>query len=54
VSAIAVIREGTGPEVLLVHGGASPETTWSGLEQLSERWTLIYVYRRGYDPSPPP
>ena len=51
---IAVIRQGTGPEVLLVHGGASPATTWSGLEHLSHRWTLAYAYRRGFDPSPPP
>jgi pimeloyl-ACP methyl ester carboxylesterase len=51
---IAVIREGKGPEVLLVHGGASPATTWSGLEHLSRRWTLLYAYRRGFDPSPPP
>lgn len=53
-STIAVTRRGTGPEILLVHGGASPETTWSGLEQLTQRWTLIYAYRRGYPPSPPP
>ncbi len=51
---IAVIREGAGPEVLLVHGGASPATTWSGLEHLSKRWTLAYEYRRGFDPSPQP
>jgi pimeloyl-ACP methyl ester carboxylesterase len=51
---IAVVREGTGPEVLLVHGGASPQTTWSGLEHLSRRWTLAFPYRRGYEPSPPP
>jgi len=51
---IAVVREGTGPEVLLVHGGASPATTWSGLESLSERWTLAYAHRRGFAPSPPP
>jgi pimeloyl-ACP methyl ester carboxylesterase len=43
-----------GPEVLLVHGGASPATTWSGLGQLGERWTLAFVHRRGYTPSPPP
>ena len=54
MSAIAVIREGSGPELLLVHGGASPTTTWAGLEHLSERWTLAYVYRRGYPPSPEP
>jgi pimeloyl-ACP methyl ester carboxylesterase len=40
--------------VLLVHGGASPRTTWSGLEPLAERWALGYVHRRGYPPSPPP
>ncbi|HTC71572.1 MAG TPA: alpha/beta hydrolase, partial [Solirubrobacteraceae bacterium] len=53
-AAISVIREGKGPEVLLVHGGASPATTWSGLEQLSERWTLMFAYRRGFAPSPDP
>jgi pimeloyl-ACP methyl ester carboxylesterase len=52
-SGVAVIRAGEGPEVLLVHGGASPATTWSGLESLSARWTLAYVHRRGYPPSPP-
>jgi pimeloyl-ACP methyl ester carboxylesterase len=51
---IAVIREGSGPEVLLVHGGASPATTWSALRPLSERWTLAFVHRRGYPPSPAP
>jgi pimeloyl-ACP methyl ester carboxylesterase len=51
---IAVARQGSGPEVLLVHGGASPETTWSGLEHLSRRWTLMYAYRRGFAPSPEP
>ena len=54
VSSIAVVREGTGPEVLLVHGGASPAATWRGLEPLRERWTLAYAHRRGFPPSPPP
>jgi pimeloyl-ACP methyl ester carboxylesterase len=54
VRSIAVIREGSGPEVLLVHGGASPATTWVGLEPLSGRWTLAFAHRRGYPPSPPP
>jgi pimeloyl-ACP methyl ester carboxylesterase len=40
--------------VVLVHGGASPATTWSGLARLSERWTLVTVYRRGFSPSPAP
>ena len=53
-STVAVVRAGTGPEVLLVHGGASPETTWSGLERLTDHWTLVYVYRRGFAPSPEP
>ncbi len=51
--AVAVIREGEGPEVLLVHGGASPETTWGALAPLRARWTLALVHRRGYPPTPP-
>jgi pimeloyl-ACP methyl ester carboxylesterase len=54
VSAVAVTREGDGPEVLLVHGGASPDATWSALASLRTRWTLASVHRRGYSPSPPP
>src|SRR4051812_50089560 len=54
VTEIAVVREGTGPEVLLVHGGASPETTWRGLEPPRDRGALADVHRRGYPPSPPP
>ncbi len=53
MSAVAVMREGKGPEVLLVHGGASPETTWGALAPLTARWTLARVHRRGYPPSPP-
>ena len=48
-----MVPEGEGPEVLLVHGGASPETTWGALAPLRARWTLARVYRRGYPPSPP-
>ncbi|WP_329126901.1 alpha/beta fold hydrolase [Streptomyces sp. NBC_01465] len=51
---IVVVRNGSGPEVLLVHGGAGPRTTWGALAPLAERWTLAYVHRRGYPPSPPP
>jgi pimeloyl-ACP methyl ester carboxylesterase len=54
VSAIAVIREGDGPEILLVHGGASPAATWGALAPLGARWTLASVHRRGYAPSPEP
>ena len=53
MDAVAVVREGTGPEVLLVHGGASPETTWGALAPLKARWSLARVHRRGYPPSPP-
>ena len=49
-----VERAGQGPEVLLIHGGASPQTTWRGLDPLLTRWTLATVYRRGFAPSPPP
>ncbi len=54
MDSIAVIRDGDGPEVLLVHGGASPRTTWDALAPLRARWTLALVHRRGYPPSPPP
>jgi pimeloyl-ACP methyl ester carboxylesterase len=54
VDLIAVTREGEGPEVLLVHGGASASATWSGLAPLKGRWTLVTVHRRGFPPSPPP
>jgi pimeloyl-ACP methyl ester carboxylesterase len=51
---IAVSSQGKGPEVLLVHGGASPSTTWGALAPLRARWTLALVHRRGYPPSPSP
>jgi pimeloyl-ACP methyl ester carboxylesterase len=53
MTAITVLREGSGPEILLVHGGASPETTWGALRPLAARWTLAFAHRRGYPPSPP-
>jgi len=53
MDAIAVVRRGEGPEILCVHGGASPSTTWTGLEALANRWTLVLASRRGYPPSPP-
>ena len=34
------------PEVLFVHGGASPATTWGALAPLAERWALAYFHRR--------
>jgi pimeloyl-ACP methyl ester carboxylesterase len=50
---ITVTREGRGPELLLVHGGASPHTTWQALRPLAVSWTLVTAHRRGYPPSPP-
>jgi pimeloyl-ACP methyl ester carboxylesterase len=50
---ITVTREGRGPELLLVHGGASPRATWQALRPLAEQWTLVLPHRRGYPPSPP-
>nr|WP_275410163.1 alpha/beta fold hydrolase [Streptomyces sp. SID14478] len=38
----------------MVHGGAGPRTTWGPVASLADRWTLAYVHRRGYPPSPPP
>src|SRR3954469_10156104 len=51
---IAVSSLGAGPEVLLVHGGASPATTCAALEPLSARWRFTILHRRGYPPSPEP
>lgn len=51
---IVVVRDGSGPEILLVHGGAGPRRTWGAIAPLAARWTLGYVHRRGYPPSPPP
>jgi pimeloyl-ACP methyl ester carboxylesterase len=52
VEAVAVKAEGEGPEILLVHGGASPDATWGALAPLCSRWTLAKLHRRGYPPSP--
>jgi pimeloyl-ACP methyl ester carboxylesterase len=54
VSGISVSREGDGPEILLIHGGASPDATWGALAPLRAHWTLASVHRRGYPPSPRP
>ncbi|WP_282791489.1 alpha/beta fold hydrolase [Streptomyces sp. CC224B] len=54
MDAVVVVRAGSGPEVLLVHGGAGPRTTWGALSVLGDRWRLACVHRRGYPPSPAP
>lgn len=47
-----VHRSGTGPPVVLVHGGLPPKVTWAGQHELEARWSLIVPSRRGYPPSP--
>jgi pimeloyl-ACP methyl ester carboxylesterase len=44
---------GSGPRLLLVHGGVGPEVGWEKQEALSERFSLIVPWRRGYSESPP-
>jgi pimeloyl-ACP methyl ester carboxylesterase len=44
---------GAGPQVVLVHGGAGPRTTWELQAPLAERWQLVIPSRRGFDASPP-
>src|SRR3954468_12655396 len=50
---IAVDRLGSGPAVLLLHGGAGPELTWERQRELAERWSLIVPTRRGFPRSAP-
>ena len=49
---ITVRTAGDGPPVLLIHGGASPRTTWDPLTPLGSRWRLLVMHRRGYPPGP--
>ena len=39
---------GSGPEIVLVHGGAGPELTWEQQQALAERWRLLIPWRRGF------
>jgi pimeloyl-ACP methyl ester carboxylesterase len=48
MSALSVRRLGSGPVLVLVHGGLGPELTWERQESLSERWTLTIPTRRGF------
>ena len=50
---LAARRVGSGPPVILVHGGVEPDVTWELQAPLAERWTLIAPWRRGFPPSPP-
>jgi pimeloyl-ACP methyl ester carboxylesterase len=44
---------GSGPRLLLFHGAAAPEVGWEKQESLSDEFTLIVPWRRGYGDSPP-
>jgi len=44
---------GSGPRLLLFHGAAAPEVGWEKQEALSEEFTLLIPWRRGYGDSPP-
>jgi pimeloyl-ACP methyl ester carboxylesterase len=54
-TSLEVVVWGSGPRVLLVHGGISNgPVTWSEQRPLGERWRLEVVNRRGYGKSPAP
>jgi pimeloyl-ACP methyl ester carboxylesterase len=45
---------GSGPRVVFVHGSmTTSEQTWQRQAVLAERWKLVVVDRRGYEPNPP-
>jgi pimeloyl-ACP methyl ester carboxylesterase len=45
-------RSGTGPPVVLVHGGLPARVTWDRQGVLEPHWLLIVPSRRGFSPSP--
>ena len=48
-----MIRQGSGPRVLLIHGSVVSATrTWRGQLTLAERWSLILPNRPGFGTSP--
>jgi pimeloyl-ACP methyl ester carboxylesterase len=50
---LALRELGTGPTVVLVHGGMGPEITWERQELLAERWRLVIPKRRDFPGSAP-
>ncbi|MEV6559390.1 alpha/beta fold hydrolase [Nocardia sp. NPDC051756] len=49
---LVIHRSGTGPPIVLVHGGMPAAMTWAAQQQLAQNWSLIVPNRRGFPPSP--
>jgi pimeloyl-ACP methyl ester carboxylesterase len=48
-----VIRVGSGPRVVFVHGSvAGPKRTWSQQMELASQWSLVLPHRPGFGASP--
>ena len=45
---LTVNHLGSGPDVVLVHGGVGPELTWERQRPLAERWSVLVPTRRGF------
>jgi pimeloyl-ACP methyl ester carboxylesterase len=51
---VHVSTTGSGPRVVFVHGSMTTSSqSWQRQQPLAERWTLVIVDRRGYEPNPP-
>jgi pimeloyl-ACP methyl ester carboxylesterase len=52
--ALDVLRLGSGPRVVFVHGSVvGPQRTWSRQMELASRWSLVLPHRPGFGKSPP-
>ncbi|WP_433654458.1 alpha/beta fold hydrolase [Nocardia sp. CA-128927] len=49
---LAIQKSGTGPPIVLVHGGMPAPMTWAAQRDLEANWSLIVPNRRGFSPSP--
>jgi pimeloyl-ACP methyl ester carboxylesterase len=51
-AALSTRVSGTGPPLVLVHGGLPARLTWACQSPLEARWSVIVPSRRGFAPSP--